>query len=188
MGNDRLQLFVKKAGEMALGNVWGENAYKINMAILGMDQNNCAAYTRLAKYYKMNSNVEEAKNMYLKVLDIEPANRGALNNIMDIEKDQRESDRIEKLKSTGELLKEGNSSMLKGRYKYAVKVYSKAYGMEPSLNFAVNLASAYKKAGRQDMVEQLYQKLIDENSKEADASVISKEFRILLVKEMSIVD
>ncbi len=46
MNNENLQKLVDKAGEMALHNVWGESAYKINVAILKIDCNNCSAYTK----------------------------------------------------------------------------------------------------------------------------------------------
>jgi Tfp pilus assembly protein PilF len=81
-----LQKLKVRAGEMALRDIWGDNAYKINMAILRMDQRNTAACTRLAKYYKLNDNLAEAKNMYLKALEIDPENRGAINNLSDMER------------------------------------------------------------------------------------------------------
>jgi Flp pilus assembly protein TadD len=90
MKHTDLPRLIKKAGEMALHDVWGENAYKINMAILHLDKNNTAAYTRLAKYYKLTDNIAEAKNMYLKALEIDPRNRGAINNLTDMEKKQKE--------------------------------------------------------------------------------------------------
>ena len=96
MNNVNLQMLVDKARSMALRNFWGESAYKINMAILKLDPDNCAACTRLAKYYKLNDNIEEAKNMYLKALEIDPENRGAINNLNDFEKDQKKRDVVEK--------------------------------------------------------------------------------------------
>lgn len=98
MKNIKLQMLVDKAREMALCNIWGENAYKINMAILKMDNNNCAACTRLAKYHKLNSNIAEAKNMYLKALDIDPNNRGAINNLEEFERNEKVSDVVQKRK------------------------------------------------------------------------------------------
>jgi len=89
MNSVNLQKLMVKAAKMALGNIWGENAYKINMAILKIDHNNCAACTRLAKYFKLNDNIAEAKNMYLKALEIDPNNRGAMNNLDDIEKEKK---------------------------------------------------------------------------------------------------
>lgn len=88
MVNEKLQRLIDRAGKMATLNMWGENAYKINMAILRIDGNNSAACTRLAKYYKLNDNLEEAKAMYLKALEINPNNRGAINNLEDMERDQ----------------------------------------------------------------------------------------------------
>ena len=188
MNNVNLQKLVDKAGEMALRNVWGENAYKINMAILKTDHNNCAAYTRLAKYYKLNDNISEAKSMYLKALNIDPENRGAINNLDDIEKDQKESDAVDKIKTTGELIKEGQRSMLKGKYKLAAKLFSKAYSIEPLLVYAVSLAGAYKKVGKYDIIEKLYKQLIDDNHVQADVEAINNEFKTLRLNEKSIIE
>lgn len=176
-----LQKLIDKAGDMALRNIWEEKAYKINMAILKLDKNNCAAYTRLAKYYKINDNIDEAKNMYLKALEIDPENRGAINNLNDFERDQNESDDVNKIKTTGELLKEAQKSMLKGKYNYAAKLFSKAYSMEPSLTYAVSLAGAYKKMDKHDQIEKLYNQLI-ENRLQADVEAIDNEFSVLRAK------
>ena len=109
MNNVNLQKYVDKAGEMALRNIWDEKAYKINIAILKIDHNNCAACTRLAKYYMLNGNITEAKNMYLKALDIDPNSRVAINNLFDIEKDQKESEAVNKI-NTMEVVTMGDKS------------------------------------------------------------------------------
>lgn len=168
---------ISKAGKMAQNNMWGESAYKINRTILQMDQNNTAAYTRLAKYYKLNDNISEAKNMYLKALEIDPNNRGAINNLEEIEKDELESDTVGKIKTTGELFKIGQNSMQKGKYKLAVKLFSKAYSIEPLLKYAVSLAGVYKKMGEKDSVEMVYTQLIEANH--LDIEAINNEFKAL---------
>ncbi|UWG96611.1 hypothetical protein LPY66_17260 [Dehalobacter sp. DCM] len=96
MSNVNLRTLVKKAGEMALGNSWGEDAYTINMGILAIDQNNSGSCTRLAKYYMLNDNLPEAKNMYLRALKIDPESRIALNNLQVIEQAQKENAIAEK--------------------------------------------------------------------------------------------
>jgi tetratricopeptide (TPR) repeat protein len=174
---------VDKAGKMALNNIWGENAYKINMAILKADPENCAACTRLAKYYKINANITEAKNMYLKVLDIDPSSRGAINNLNEIEKDQKENEAVDKIKTVGGLLKEGQSSMLKGKYRLAMKLFSKVYSIEPLLIYAVKLAGAYKKMNKYESIEKLYRKLIDDSHIQEDVEAINNEFKLLRQKE-----
>lgn len=179
MNKENLQNLIDKAGEMARSNSWGEDAYEINMAILEIDDNNCAAYTRLAKYYKLNNNFDEAKNMYFRTLEIDPKNWGAVNNLNDIEKDEKESETVAKMKTTKELLKEGQTSMLKGRYRIAVKIYAKVFDNEPILTNAVNLANAYKKLGKYDLIEKLYEQLIADNRKKADIKAINEEFKTL---------
>ena len=179
MNKLNLQKLKDKAGEMALRNMWGESAYKINMAILRMDQNNTPACTRLAKYYKLNDNISEAKKMYIKALEIDPNNLGANNNLYEIEKDEKERDTVEQIKTVGELFKVGNSSMVKGKYDLAEKLFMKAYSMEPTLKYALSLAGLYKKMGKQDSVEKVYKQLIDATDVEADVEAINNEFKAL---------
>jgi len=181
MNSANLQKLIERAGKMALRNIWGEDSRKINMAILKLDPDNCAAYTRLAKYYKLVDKIDEAENMYLKTLEIDPDNRGAINNLHEIERDRKENDAVNKIKTIGELLKEGQSNMLKGRYNLAAKLFQKAYGIEPSLMHAVNLAGAYKEAGRYDRIEKLYLELISDKSRQADIDAIDSEFGKLRV-------
>jgi len=177
-----LQKLIDKAREMALCNVWSEKAYKLNMAILKRDKNNCAACTRLAKYYKLNNNIEEAKNMYLRTLDIDPEHRGAINNLDAMRKDREETEKVEQITTIKELLKEGQRSMLKGKYKLAVKLFVKAYSTEPLLKHAVSLASAYKQLGKFDRIEELYKQLIESTRKKAEIEAINIEFKMLGLK------
>lgn len=179
MDNKSLKKLVDTAGKMALQNIWGENSYKINMAILKLDPCNCAAYTRLAKYYKLNDNNAEARNMYLRALEIDPNNRGAINNLDELDKEQKENDAVNQIQTIGDLLKEGQTSMLKGRYNMAVKLFTRVFGLEPSLRHAMSLAYAYKKTGRYDRIEKVYQQLIDDNSKQSDIEAIENEFKAL---------
>lgn len=179
MDNSILKRLVSKAGEMAMNDEWGEKAYKINRAILKLDHGNCAAYTRLAKYYKLKGNIFEAKNMYLMVLEIDPNSRGAINNLSEIERDEKENEEIDKIKSMTELIKEGQKSMIKGKYKLASKLFSKAFSSEPVLAYAVNLAGALKKLGKYDEIEAVYLQLIEKTGRQTDIDGINKEFSAL---------
>lgn len=96
MNNTNLRKLEKQAAMMSTVNNWGEDAFIINTNILEIDHKNCAAYTRIAKYYKLNNNIADAKSMYLKVLDIDPNSRIAINNLIAFEKAQKESDAINK--------------------------------------------------------------------------------------------
>lgn len=179
MSNANLQNLVDRAEKMALRNIWGENSYKINMAILKLDPNNCAACTRLAKYYKLDDNIEEARNMYLRALEIDPNNRGAINNLNEMEKEQKEIDVVNQIQTIGDLIKEGQNYVLKGRYTMAVKLFTKVFGLEPSLRHAICLAGVYEKVGRSDRIEKIYQQLIDNNSEQIDIEAIENEFKAL---------
>lgn len=185
MAKVNLQQLKDKAGEMALHNMWGENAYKINTVILEMDQNNYAACTRLAKYYKLHDDIAEAKKMYMKALKIDPESRGAINNLNEIERDEQENEAVDQIKTTSELFQMGQKSMLKGKNKLALKLFSKAYGMEPVLKHAVGLAGVYNKMGRHENIEELYTQLIEASHVKADVEAINHEFKALRINEKS---
>jgi tetratricopeptide (TPR) repeat protein len=177
-----MQSLVDRAREMAISNNWGNSAYKINMAILKRDKNNCAAFKRVAKYYRLNDKVAEAKSMYLKALEIDPTNRGALLNLENMEIDQKETDAVNEIKTVKECLKQGQSSMKKGHYNLAAKLYSKAYSIEPLLVHAVSLAVAYKRMGNDDKIEKLYSQLIESNQVQSDVNAINSEFKAFGLK------
>lgn len=178
MNNADLKNLEDKAVKLALGNVWDKDAYAVNMAILEIDQNNCAACTRLAKYYKDNDNLAEAKNMYLKALNIDPKNWTAINNLYEINKDQEENETVAKINTTKELAKEAQKSMRKCQYELAAKLYAKAFSMEPTLKNATSLAGAYKKMGKDSEIEELYKQLKDD-ANVADKKAIESEFKAL---------
>lgn len=171
-----LEQLIAKAGEMALANEWGERAYKINTVILKRDQNNSAACTRLAKYYRLNDNIEEAKQMYLKALEIDPENRGAINNLNDIESDNKENEEVNNYSSIGDLLKVGQKSMTKGKYRFASKLFLKAYNIEPTLTAAMSLAEAYKKMDKTDLIEKLYKDTLDSAKSDIERLKINEFF------------
>ena len=180
MNCDNLRKLISKAREMALGNRWEENAYKVNMKILEMDNNNSAACTRLAKYYKLNNNLTDAKKMYLKALEIDPNNHGARNNLEDIEKHQQEKIFIDQITTSRESYDAGRNLAQKGKYGLSIKCFLKAYSIEPLLKYALGLAKTYKKSGKHDEVKKLYKQLVDGNPSQNDIDVINVEFAILL--------
>lgn len=179
MKNNNLTKLENQAAENATHNNWGEDAYTINTAILEIDPKNCAAYTRLAKYYKLNENFAEAESMYLKTLGVDPENRTAINNLYEIQIDREESTVVGNINTMKELLKEAQKAMLKSKYNLAAKLYMKAYSIEPLLTYAIELANVYKKMGKQDKIEMLYKQLIKDNPKKEDIKAIEKEFKML---------
>ena len=183
MTNIKLQRLKGQASDNALHNIWGKDAYKVNMDILKIDHNDYAACTRLAKYYKLKGNIAGAKKMYLKALEIDPENRAAINNLNDIEKDQKETDAVEQIVTVKQLLKEAQKAILKSKYKLAAKLYAKAYSMEPLLIYATELAGAYKKLGEYDKIEKLYTQLMEDNPIQEDTKEIEKAFKMLRLKK-----
>jgi tetratricopeptide (TPR) repeat protein len=175
-----LSKLINKATEMALANKWGENAFKINKMILEIDNNNSAACTRLAKYFKLHNNFSEARNMYSKALEINPNNQGARNNLIDLEKHENEQDFIDKL-TTGKAANDAaRVSAQKGKYELSIKCLLKAYNIEPLIKYAVTLAKIYNKIGKYDEVKKLYTQLLDTDHSPQNIDIINSEFKLLL--------
>ncbi|HEX3028091.1 MAG TPA: hypothetical protein VHT34_02020 [Clostridia bacterium] len=180
MNKDLFDKLVNRAGEMALANIWGEKALKINMAILEMDNKNSAACTRLAKYYKLNDNLAEAKKMYSRALEINPENQGARNNLIELERYQDESEFINKLATGKDAYTAARTFSQKGRYALSIKCLKKAYSLEPILKYAVTLAKIYNKTGRHNEVINLYNQLLDAYLSTDNEDAIKSEFKALL--------
>jgi tetratricopeptide (TPR) repeat protein len=179
MTTENLNKLIDRAGEMALRNIWEEKAYKINMTILKYDNNNFAACTRLAKYYKLNEDVQEAKEMYLRALEINPESQGVKNNLNEIQREVDEKKFISELTTVKELSTSGQKLSQKGNHRLAMKCYFKAFKMEPLLKTGVSLAKSYNKLGQHDEIKKLYKELVNSN-KALDVDTIKVEFEGIL--------
>lgn len=180
MNSENLQKLIEKAREMAVGNVWEEKAYKINMKILKIDSNNSAACTRLAKYFKLHNNLLGAKKMYIKALEIDPASQGARNNLDKIEIYQREKEFVDQIPTSKESYTAGQSMAQKGKYGLALKCFLKAYTIEPLLKYGISLAKTYWKLGKYEKVEKIHKELMDNNTSEDAINAINIGFAALL--------
>lgn len=180
MSKLKLEQLEEQAAKLALSDNWGQEAYKTNMAILKLDQNNCAACTRLGKYHKVKDNMKKAEKMYLQALDIDPQNRAARNNLYEINRDQEENEMVESIETVKELLKEGKKAMTKGKDSLTVKLYCRSFKLEPSLENALHLAAAYQKIGEGEKNKELYEQLLQECKTKTEAKKIQKEFQVYI--------
>lgn len=180
MNSDNLQKLIDKARELALGNVWEENAFKINMKILKIDNNNSAACTRLAKYYKLHNNLTDAKKMYIKALEIDPSSQGARNNLDRIEIYQQEKEFVDQIQTSKESYTAGQNMAQKGKNGLALKCFLKAYTTEPLMKYGISLAKTYWKMGKYEKVEKLYKELMDSNPSSEASDIINVGFATLL--------
>jgi len=180
MNKELLGKLVNRASEMALANKWGEKSLKINTMILQMDSTNAAACTRLAKYFKLQDNLLEAKKMYSKALEINPNNLGARNNFDEIVKYQDEKEFVDKLTTGRDANDTARTLAQKGKYELSIKCFLKAYSIEPLLKYAVSLAKIYNKVGKYDEVKNLYKQLLGANQSLKDIDAVNSEFTILL--------
>ena len=180
MTTENLNKLIDRAGEMALRNMWEEKAYKINMTILKYDNNNFAACTRLAKYYKLSDNIQDAKEMYMRALEINPESQGVKNNLNEIQREDDETKFISDLTTVKELSSSGQKLTQKGNHRLAMKCYFKAFKMEPLLKTGVSLAKSYNKLGRHDEIKKLYKELVNNNSSLEVVTNIKVEFDEIL--------
>jgi tetratricopeptide (TPR) repeat protein len=186
MNCDNLRKLLDKANEMAANNIWGEKAYALNMKIWEAENNNFAACTRLAKYYKLNHNIPDAKRMYLKASEIYPKNQGAKNNLNEIERLHKETKFIDELTTSEECYYSGQKLTQRGHYWLAGECYFKAYSIEPLLKYCVGLAKSYSKLGEHNKIKELYRELMDNNPSLDTIEDIEVEFEELLKDKLYI--
>jgi tetratricopeptide (TPR) repeat protein len=180
MNPENLEKLIEKAREMATGNIWEESAFKINMKILKIDSNNSAAYTRLAKYYKLHNNLTGAKKMYIKALEIDPNSQGARNNLDKIDIYFQQKEFVDQIPTSKESYAAGQSMAQKGKYGLAVKCFLKAYSIDPLLKYGISLAKTYWKLGKYEKVETLHKELLEKNTSEDAIEAINIGFAALL--------
>jgi tetratricopeptide (TPR) repeat protein len=156
-----LRKLVDKSNDLAANNKWEGETYVVNMKIWIADNNNFTACTRLAKYYKLNDNIPDAKRMYLNALEIFPNNYGVKNNLIEIERIIEETKFIEEFTTSRECYNSGRKLTINGHHWLAMKCYLKAFSIEPILEYAVSLARGYSKLGKQDKINRLYKELMN---------------------------
>lgn len=180
MNGELFDKLVKKASELALADKWGEEAYKINKRILKIDGSNSAACTRLAKYFRLNDDLEEAKNMYSKALEINPYNQGAKNNLIEIEAYQQDEEFVDMLPTSRDAYDAARTLAQKRKYRLSIKCFIKAYSLEPLSKYVFALARVYKKLGRYDDMRSIYTQFMNSNPSHQNIDVINAEFTALL--------
>lgn len=180
MTSENLSKLINTAGEMALHNIWEEKSYKINMTILKYDTNNFAACTRLAKYYKLSENIQDAKVMYLRALEINPESQGVKNNLNEIQREADETKFVSDLNTVKELATSGQKLTQKGNHRLAMKCYLKAFNIEPLLKNGLSLAKSYNKLGQHDEIKKLYKQLVKGNTSSDAINNIKSEFDEIL--------
>lgn len=171
---------VNTASSMALSNKWGEKAFKINMMILKMDSSNSPAYTRLAKYFRLNNNLTEAKNMYSKALEINPNSQGIKNNLIEIQTYQDDKEFVDNLPTSREAYDAARNLVQKGQYRLSTKCFIKAYNLDPLLKYALALARVYKKLGKYDDIKKIYNQLLNNNPSQDNIDQINSKFAVLM--------
>lgn len=174
-----LRKLIDKSDELSANNSWEGKTYVVNKKIWIVDNNNFTACTRLAKYYKLNDNIPEAKRMYLNALVIYPNNDGVKNNLIEMDRLIEETKFIDEFTTSRECYNSGLKLTQKGHHRLAVKCYLKAYSLERLLEYAVSLARGYRKLGKQDEIKKLYKELMD-SSPSLDKEDIKAEFAELL--------
>ncbi len=76
----------KRAEKLAISNDFGEAAIEINTKIIEIDKSRSIdAHNRLARCYLTKGNIVDAYKVYRQVLDLDPLNRIALNELKRIE-------------------------------------------------------------------------------------------------------
>lgn len=78
----------RQADELASQDDWGPETEQINRRLVELDPARTVAYTRLAKCLRERGDPEPAETLYRRVLELEPDNRSAANNLKRLESER----------------------------------------------------------------------------------------------------
>jgi len=166
--NELLEKYKAEATQLAKDNKWDNETIQINSKIIELDPKFTAAYTRTAKCFKEMGNYIKAFEIYEQVLEFDPDNRIAQNNLQEvknqkeqqlcIEEDQRRVEGILSLVTTfHEVSSIANSARDKGENDLAIAAFLKAINLKPRDTYSMNnIAKIYKTIDRLTDAEQMY--------------------------------
>src|SRR5687768_15459870 len=81
MTGPQLGQLMKRAEDLALSGEWGDEAVDVNTRILELDDRIAGAYTRLARCFRERGDWLAARTMYEQVLEFDPSNLIARNQL-----------------------------------------------------------------------------------------------------------
>jgi tetratricopeptide (TPR) repeat protein len=168
MKTSDLENLREKAKQLALSDEWGPQAIAINTQMIELDEHAADAYTRLAKCFLAQNKIIAAYDMYKQVLEFDPKNRIAANNVQKFEDDvdrarvrEREKQVFEDIASINsyeEAFNVGVAAKRQGNFKLAVALLERALELKPNNVYACNaLGAAYRRNRNSDDARRVYQ-------------------------------
>lgn len=166
--NELLEKYKAEATQFAKDNKWDNETIQINYKIIELDPKFTVAYTRTAKCFKEIGNRIKALEIYEQILEFDPDNRIAQNNLQEIKKqkeqqlcieeDQRRVEGILSLVTTfHEASSIANSARDRGDNDLAIAAFLKAIKLKPQDTYSMNnIAKIYKTIDRLIDAEEMY--------------------------------
>jgi tetratricopeptide (TPR) repeat protein len=184
MPNDQLDELRDEAKRLALFDNWGPQAIAINTQMIELDNRAADAYTRLAKCFLTQGRVSAAHDMYVEVLEFEPDNRIAYNNVSRLGK---KIDRglklraIASLENYDEAFSVGVAASRRKDFSFAIAALKRALELRPKSVYACNaLGAAYRGDGMPSEARSIYQYAMKErenNSSLVGLAAVERDMR-----------
>jgi len=159
-----LSQLVKRAEVLALGGEWGGEAIEVNTRILEVDERVPAAYTRLARCFKEQGNWLGARSMYQQVLEFDPNNQIARNQLLLIEEKLRaleDIDLVREIEDFNEALSIGVAARRQGHGALAVAALERAVELRPTVYALTALGAAHRSMGQLTEAETAYRRAMN---------------------------
>jgi Flp pilus assembly protein TadD len=154
---------VRQAENLALAGRWDGEAIGVNTRILELDDRVAGAYTRLARCFTVQRNWLAARSMYRQVLEFDPNNRIASNQLAAVEErlgDLADLELVAEIEDFAEALSIGVAARRQGNTLLAIAALRRAVELDPTTYALTALGAAYRSNGQLAEAETVYRRAI----------------------------
>lgn len=164
---DRFSRLVARAEFLARADDWGDEAGKLNAAIVKLDPVNLSAHTRLAKWCLKRGRSGEAEQLYRRVLQLDRTNRIARNHLDEIVRNRRYQMTANNLTTYSEAFRRGVEERRRGNSELAAVILRRAESLASHDACRVALGAAYRDLQMLERAEAVYRDVLSRDPSKA---------------------
>ena len=154
---------ISKAEQLAIAGDWGNDAIRVNIMILKLNNNIPGAYCRLGRCYEERGDLTRARNAFTRALVLDPKSQGYRNALDRVEVQLKKAADIKLISGVEkykELFQIGMASKETGDYQLAIKALEKAISIKRSPYALAALAASYRGIGDLERAEAIYREIL----------------------------